>query len=191
MKDCILYQHRRLDTNQVFYVGIGKGKRAYSIHNRNKHWNRIVSKYGYSVEILETNLSWEKAQALEIGLIAMYGRRDLDTGSLVNMSDGGEGCYGMIHLEQTKKKISDSHKGKILSNSHKEKLRIAQKGKTFSVEVKNKMSEKRKKKVIDTLNGVIYDSVGEAALSFGYNRNTLYNWLLGIYPNKSSLVYFN
>lgn len=39
----IVYQHRRLDTNEVFYVGIGKTeRRAYSIHGRSRHWSNVV-----------------------------------------------------------------------------------------------------------------------------------------------------
>lgn len=37
MKNTItLYRHVRLDTNEVFYVGIGKATRPSSKHNRNK-----------------------------------------------------------------------------------------------------------------------------------------------------------
>jgi len=51
-----VYKHIRLDTLEVFYIGIGKEiKRAYSKQRRNKYWNSIVSKHGYKVEIFKDN----------------------------------------------------------------------------------------------------------------------------------------
>ena len=38
-----LYKHIRLDTNEIFYIGISNGlKRPYSTKDRNKHWNNII-----------------------------------------------------------------------------------------------------------------------------------------------------
>ena len=71
----IVYQHIRLDTKEVFYIGIGKAiKRAFSKHDRNKYWCHIVNKVGYEAEIVHENLTWEEAQIEEIKLIARYGR---------------------------------------------------------------------------------------------------------------------
>lgn len=61
-----IYRHIRLDTNEVFYIGIGKDKeRAFSNKKRNRHWIGIVNSVGYSVEILKSDLSWEDACELE------------------------------------------------------------------------------------------------------------------------------
>jgi hypothetical protein len=89
----IVYLHRRKDTNEVFYIGIGKdsyriGRKA----NRNKYWHNIVNKYGYTKELLFKDITWEEAIKKEIELINKYGRKDLKTGCLVNMTRGGEGC---------------------------------------------------------------------------------------------------
>ena len=41
----IVYRHRRLDNNQIFYIGIGnKEKRAYIKTKRSKFWNKINNK---------------------------------------------------------------------------------------------------------------------------------------------------
>ena len=40
-----VYTHTRLDTNEIFYVGIGTQdnyKRASRVHNRTNYWNNIV-----------------------------------------------------------------------------------------------------------------------------------------------------
>jgi hypothetical protein len=64
-----VYRHRRLDTNEIFYVGMGSNKRATSLNNRNELWKRIVNKTEYVVEIVSENLTWEDACELECLLI--------------------------------------------------------------------------------------------------------------------------
>lgn len=56
-----LYRHIRLDTNQVFYVGIGKKSkigshakeyaRAYEKYNRSAFWRRIADKVGIELKL--------------------------------------------------------------------------------------------------------------------------------------------
>ena len=92
-----VYQHIRLDTNEIFYIGIGsdlKYKRAYTKHKRNIHWNCIVNMTNYSVEIIEDGIEWEDACKKERFWINHYGRHNLGTGQLCNMTDGGEGTIG-------------------------------------------------------------------------------------------------
>ena len=52
-----------------------------------------------------------------------------------------------------------------------------------------KIVEKISKPVIDTQTGIFYNSAREAAKLLGLNRNTLYGYLLGNNPNKTSLIY--
>ena len=59
-----VYKHTRLDTNEIFYIGIGnqdKYKRAFSLIKRNNFWKNIVSKTEFSVEIVQDSLTWEQA----------------------------------------------------------------------------------------------------------------------------------
>ena len=110
-----VYTHTRLDTNEVFYVGIGTQdnyKRASRSHNRTNYWNNIVKKCGWKVDIVFDNLSWEDACKKEIELIKKYGRIDLGTGTLVNLTDGGDGSLGFKHSEKTKLKMSKTRKGR-------------------------------------------------------------------------------
>lgn len=158
----IVYQHRRLDNNKVFYIGISKNKkRAYSKEYRNNHWYNIVNKVGYDVDILIEGLTWNEACIKESELIKQYGRADLNEGTLVNMTDGGEGIFNPS--EEVRNKISLSNKGKVSSmkgkkhsEETKRKMTEAQKGnknslgRKLSPETRKKMSEAKKKMSDDT-----------------------------------------
>lgn len=88
----VVYTHIRKDNNEVFYVGVGKHKsRAFDKRQRNKHWYHIVNKHGYNVNITHCDLCIEEAFCIEKYLISFYGRKDLKSGTLVNMTDGGDG----------------------------------------------------------------------------------------------------
>jgi hypothetical protein len=87
-----IYQHVRLDTNEVFYIGKGTKKlkgnvyhRAYTKNSRNEYWKNIVNQTSYKVEILE-EFETEKACLLkESELIVLYGFSWNNTGILCNM----------------------------------------------------------------------------------------------------------
>lgn len=111
-----VYRHIRLDKNEPFYIGIAKDEfknceRARSKYYRNKYWHNIVNKTPYEVEIMLENLSWEEACEKEIEFIKLHGRVDLKTGSLVNMTDGGDGFKGPKTLEHRQKLGKNSPKG--------------------------------------------------------------------------------
>lgn len=145
----VVYRHRRNDTLEIFYVGIGKEeKRAYSTKGRNPHWKRIVNKYGYTVDIIATPDTWVDCCKLEQLLIETYGRRDLGTGKLVNLTSGGDGIVGYIYSDETKHKMSEFRKGKKHSDDTKQKIGKVHKGKKLSVETKQKISKGQKGKKI-------------------------------------------
>ena len=109
----IVYQHRRLDTDEIFYIGIGLSlRRAYSKSKRNKFWQNIVSKSGYHVDILYDNIEWDDACKKEKELISLYGRRCIGTGILTNINEGGTGNVGYKHTEEYKEKMSMIMKSK-------------------------------------------------------------------------------
>lgn len=105
-----VYTHTRVDTNDVFYVGISRFgypyTRAHTHHKRNKFWKHIVNKTSFTVTIIKDDISWGEACKLERELILKYGRRDLKTGTLCNWTNGGEGSNGAIVSIETRIKIS-------------------------------------------------------------------------------------
>lgn len=138
-----VYLHKRLDKNEVFYIGIGKNiERAYSKHNRNQYWKNIVSKTNYQVEIVASDLSWEDACKMEIELISKYGRNDLKQGTLCNLTSGGDGVSG--HSMESIIKIRAAHIGRKQSQEEKQRRVNSLTGKTRTESTKLKMSEARK-----------------------------------------------
>lgn len=117
----VLYFHVNKQTHHIFYVGIGKIERPYSKIKRNRYWKNTVNKYGYNIQIVKDNLSWEQAQILEIFWIKTLGRKDKNEGLLVNMTDGGDGCIGRPVSTESRIKISEGNKRKIVSNETKMK----------------------------------------------------------------------
>jgi DNA-binding Xre family transcriptional regulator len=120
----IVYKHYTLDTKKLFYIGIGLNeKRAYSKRSRNQLWKNIVLKHNYYVEIFKNNISYNDAKKLEIELISKYGRLNLKTGILCNMTDGGDGCFNLSN--ESKLSISNNLKGKKQSEETKLKRKIS------------------------------------------------------------------
>ena len=130
MNEYYVYTHLNPNTKEVFYVGIGKGNRAWNQWaGRNKFWENYVNKYGFEVELISENLTRKQAEKIEINLIAELGRRQIDNGgTLVNRSSGGEGSIGYTHTAEFKQKLSEDRKGKCtrkerqLSKETKEKI---------------------------------------------------------------------
>jgi hypothetical protein len=117
-----------------YYIGKGKAGRI----TNNLH--RIaVPKDKERIIYLKRNLTDEEARKHEIYMIAILGRKDLGTGILRNMTDGGEGCAGRRLSEETKKKISEGHKGKKFTDEHRLKLSEAAKKRKASKETKEKL----------------------------------------------------
>jgi hypothetical protein len=68
-----------------YYIGKGKGKRAW--RKESPPVDRVL--------ILKDNLTEEEAFKHEIYMIAIYGRKDLGTGILINFTEGGQGTSGL------------------------------------------------------------------------------------------------
>jgi hypothetical protein len=150
-----VYRHIRLDTNKVFYIGMGSSpnyKRAKSDRDRNAYWKRIVDKTDYKIEILFDEISIEEARLKEIEFIALYGRHNLGLGTLCNLTDGGEGLFNYKPTEQTRTKMGLAQRGNkkyLLRTTPQEeinaKISLANKGKICSEETKAKIKAHQEK----------------------------------------------
>ena len=141
-----------MEMNYKVYVHINKvnGKRYYGItcqkvnkrwqngygykfwidkkgkeHGNEHFWNSIC-KYGwdnFEHIVIARGLTEEEAKWLEIELIREWDTTNRDKG--YNITKGGESNK---LTEETRKKISESHKGKTFSEEHKKNLSEAHKG---------------------------------------------------------------
>lgn len=113
MSEFYIYRWIRLDTNQPFYVGKGKGNRFKIKNNRSEYFKRILNKVECKTEIFIKNLTEDIAFTKEMEFIKLYKIHSLCEANLTN---GGEGCSGMIHSEKSKNKSSVSNKTTYTKN---------------------------------------------------------------------------
>jgi hypothetical protein len=143
-----VYRHIRIDKNVPFYIGVGCSAnyaRAKEKSRRSDLWKRIISKSDYCIEIIMDDLSWEDACEKEKEFISLYGRIDLGTGTLANMTDGGDGTIGIVFTKERKNKISKILKGRKKTKEHKDKMSKAWLNREpISDETKKKMSDSHK-----------------------------------------------
>jgi hypothetical protein len=136
----IVYIHRKLDNNEIFYVGISKNKRrafetyAKSGTRRNVVWKRITEKHGVKVEISHENICWEEACSIEKYLIEFWRGQGL---FLANLTDGGEGLNGY--------KCTEEQRIKRISHLNTPEFREKQRQSMSRPDVLKKQSEIQKK----------------------------------------------
>lgn len=149
-KGFYVYLHKRLSDGKVFYVGKGKGKRAWVKKGRSEHWKRIVDKYGYSVEIIFDELSEEEAFQIEIDTIKEF---QYFGDTLCNVTLGGGGVSGFTWTEEQKKNLSLKLRGKIKSEEHRLNMSLSQKGKKANPDRIEKMRKSLtgKKQSLETI----------------------------------------
>jgi hypothetical protein len=137
-----VYLHIRRSDRSVFYVGKGKGRRAWATTGRNKWWKYIVNKHGFLVKILTDNLKESMAFSLEKVVIAAL----RGIANLTNVVEGGGGICGWKHSDEAKAKISAFNKGKKLSPKALDNLSFYRRERKRSPEERLKMSLAKKGK---------------------------------------------
>lgn len=106
-KQFYVYAYLREDKSP-YYIGKGNGKRAY----RRGTWERFKAPKNLNqIQIISDSMNEADAFQAEMLLIRMYGRKDIGTGILRNMTDGGEGGYGRKDSLQTKLRRASKHIG--------------------------------------------------------------------------------
>jgi group I intron endonuclease len=129
-----------------YYIGKGKGKRAYKDSGRKGAPTPKDKSY---IIFLEQGLTEQEALDLEVYYIALYGRIDIGTGILRNLTNGGDGSTGWTPSQETREKMSRAKVGKTLPQEIKDKMSQALLGnqrwlgKKHTQETKNKMAQAR------------------------------------------------
>lgn len=130
--------------NAAIYVGKGSPK----WNRADDHWvrsapnpilRRVLTKIRHAgLAPTREIVAWYDDEAAafscERALIKTFGRRDLATGSLCNLTDGGDGASGHVHSLETRAKMSALAVGRKFSAEHRAKLSAARKNRVIASE---------------------------------------------------------
>lgn len=110
---------------------------------------KAIEKYGienFVCELIEECCSFDELNCKEKFYIALYNSNNLEKG--YNLTTGGQGISGYKHTIETKSKIKQNNakywKNKFLSEETKQKLSLSHKGKITTKETVKKLSRKLK-----------------------------------------------
>jgi len=176
-----VYAYLRED-GTPYYIGKGKGRRAY-----NKHINIKVPPKE-RITYLEKNLNEEQSFEKEKEYILKYGRKDNQTGILRNLSNGGEGQSGYRHREEDRKKISstllDSYRNghRVISNEHKDIISKTHRNKSISEYTRQVLRE------INTGKKHTEETIAKIRENSPYYQGESFTWMKGKKHNDSSKI---
>lgn len=175
-----IYVHRRADDNSLFYIGKGNKYRAWSKQGRSEWWNRIVNKHGLAVEIVVHQMTESDAFQLEKDLIDFYKEY------VINLTAGGDGGGEWIdparnskHSEMMKQRWSsveyrskhDFHLKQLHSDPvHRRRISEMMRERHLDPEYTKRVgvaARKKHAKKVQRSDGVIFDSVIDAARAVG------------------------
>lgn len=159
------------------YIGKGKGKRAFT-HMKNSSNNQLNNtlkkrlRDGFIIEpeFLYKDVDEEFALFVEIEMIRHYGRKDLKTGTLFNLTDGGDGVVGIL---------APWNKGKSCSVEHRANMSKSRIGNTNNLGLKHTIEHcinngKSKANTVTCFNLITKEIKRVASVEFHSNKGILY-----------------
>lgn len=124
------------ESGTPYYAGKGTGRRAFSSSALGVH--RPVDRVRILIQEFPSE---EDAFEAEKFLIAYYGRIDLGTGCLRNLTDGGEGTSNPD--EETRRKIREARAKQTFSDETRRKISISGKGRKYPPEFGQQIRERQ------------------------------------------------
>lgn len=159
-----VYRYADPLTGIPFYVGKGCGRRHRAHLFRKDHHPvtyKIRSLRAKGVEpvidFICFGVDQELAALAEVEAVALYGRRDLGTGCLFNLTGGGDGCQAVSPETRAAmgRKISASKTGKPFTEAHKQALRTCKRKKvsketceTLAAQMKRVWAERKEARIV-------------------------------------------
>lgn len=189
MDNKYIYRYTDPSRNEAIYIGQGtQGARHGSTFRRAKshlkrtdnhpltHRLQKMAREGVQpiIDILIKGIDKELADLIEIEAIDKYGRKDLGKGTLLNLTNGGDGAHEFS--ETTRMKIGLAKKGKAKTPEHAAKISASMKGKnscSFAKGVEAMAMKKRKPCTVDGV--VIYPTVRALIKDLGSGKTGLRN----------------
>jgi hypothetical protein len=163
--------------------------------NKKEAWIKSLANKGLRVvlEIVYYNLSEHEACTIEEELISLFGREDLGEGQLKNGTNGGGGTKGFVATDDFKEKCRKRMLSYVASEETKRKISESKKGKStwlkgktgvYSIEtLKNMQRNQPQRKVIEVLKGGLvvgkYITIVEACRQLRLERTKVSSVLNG------------
>jgi group I intron endonuclease len=160
--------------NKKCYIGqtvhtLNKRIKSHIIRTNNNsktYFHNALRKYGFENfewEVIEKCESKEELDEMEFHYIKQYKSYWKENG--YNLTYGGDGRYGFIVNDETKKKLSIANKGKKRSEKTKEKIRVAQTGKKNSF-----YGKKHTKKSLETIKRKVSESLSGRSIDYEWRK---------------------
>lgn len=145
-----IYEHRKADSGELFYIGKGKGNRLTQTGKRNPHWKHVANKHGFVAKKIADGLTESEAFEREKQLIREMRMAGI---LLCNMTDGGDSgpslpgelnpFFGKTHSPETINLIKEKLVTKALRGPAHPMY-----GKPRSTETKRKLSDKMRGRIV-------------------------------------------
>ena len=151
------------DINDKVYIGQTSEtiEKRWARHKRSRnykkykhiHFYMALNKYGidhfFVSEVMKISANTKEELKKELNKWEKYYISEFNSfRNGYNSTEGGDGVMtGFRHTEESKKKMSKSHKGAILTEETRRKMSLAHKGLTFSEETRKILSEKAKMRI--------------------------------------------
>lgn len=132
-----------------------------------------INKYGvgnHKKEIIEFCKSRKELLKREEEIVNL---NEIAKEECINLSVGGKGPLHYKHTEEARKKISESHLGRIFTKEHKEKIRQGNLGKSVSIETREKLRKQKLGKLNPMSGGHKEETKLKISLSCKGKINTL------------------